>query len=176
MFRPYWAAFHWNLKSLPADCPRPQVKSIELREATVEDAANLWSVMQRSFNTELAWGLLLEERTRFLRRTVYDGLLDRKVEFLVVEHGRRIIAGSGLLKNPQSPVHLVTGIWVMEEYRCRGLGLYLLHASLKRLAESGLEDASVITRSNTAAAKYLYPKLDSHTVKLEAYPELKSLD
>lgn len=175
MFRPHWASYHWKLKNLPGEAPRHLVKSTELRLATEEDAATLWTVMERSFATEQAWGMQLPERVRLLRKTVYDGLRENKVKFLLVEHGRRVIAGTGLVEDSQSEIQLVTGVWVMEEYRCRGLGHYLLHASLKHLAESGLDEAAVVTRSNTAAAKYLYTKFEPTVGKVEAFPELKNL-
>ena len=176
MFRPHWATYRWKLKTLPADAPRHLVKSTELRTATEDDASGIWTAMERSFASEQAWGMQLLERVRMLRKAVYDGLKDNKVQFIVVEHGRRIIAGSGLIKDAESPLHLATGVWVMEEYRCRGLGHFLLHASLKNLADAGLDEAVVVTRSNTAGAKYLYPKFDSTVGKLEEFPELKGLD
>lgn len=176
MFRPHWATYRWNLKSLPAEAPRHLVKSTELRAANEDDAATIWSAMERSFAAEQAWGLQLLDRVRMLRKTVFDALKEKKVHFLVVEHGRRIIAGSGLVADSESPVQLATGIWVMEEYRCRGLGKFLLHASLKHLSDSGIDEAVVVTKSNTAAAKYLYPKFESTTGKVEAFPELKDLD
>ncbi len=176
MFRPHWATFHWKLNNLPAEAPRHLVKSTELRTATEDDAAVIWTAMERSFATEQAWGMQLLERLRMLRKTVYDGLKEKKVRFLLIEHGRRIVAGSGLIEDAQSEVQLATGIWVMEEYRCRGLGHYLLHQSLKQLADSGLNEAAVVTRSNTAAAKYLYPKFEPVIGKAENYPDLKQLD
>lgn len=176
MFRPHWATYRWNLKSLPSEAPRHLVKSTELRAANEDDAATIWSAMERSFASEQAWGMQLLDRVRMLRKTVYDGLKQKKVHFLVIEHGRRIIAGCGLISDPGSPMHLATGVWVLEEYRCRGLGKFLLHGSLKHLSESGLSEAVVVTRSNTAGAKYLYPKFDSTAGKVEAFPELKDLD
>ena len=176
MFRPHWATYRWNLKSLPSEAPRHLVKSTELRTATEDDAAAIWGAMERSFASEQAWGMQLLDRVRLLRKTVYDGLKEKKVQFLVIEHGRRIIAGSGLISDSESPLHLATGVWVMEEYRCRGLGKFLLHASLKHLSGAGLEEAVVVTRSNTAGAKYLYPKFESVAGKVEDFPELKELD
>jgi hypothetical protein len=38
------------------------------------------------------------------------------------------------------------------------LGLALLQASLRHLADKGLGKASVITREGVPAARYLYPK------------------
>jgi hypothetical protein len=38
------------------------------------------------------------------------------------------------------------------------LGTTLLHASLKKLADSGISEASVLTRSRVTACKHLYPK------------------
>ena len=54
--------------------------------------------------------------------------------------------------------NLPLGVCVLNEYRCRGLGTYLLHDSLRRLHERGLEEARLVTRKGLPADRYLYPK------------------
>jgi len=173
MYRPHWIQFSWNLKLLPAEAPGHSVKSVELRKAGPDDAMAVWTFMERAYTTDLAWGMTLAERLKKLKDAVFEGIEDKNVEFWVADHGRKIIGGSGLLLDAGAPVQMVTGVCVMEEYRCRGLGGWLLHASLKRLAETGLESAAVVTRSNTHAARYLYRKFSSAPAQAEAFPEIK---
>jgi ribosomal protein S18 acetylase RimI-like enzyme len=172
MYRPHWLKFSWKLNNLPAEAPKHAVKSVELRQATPDDADALWVSLERAYATDLAWGLVLPERLKRLK-DVIEGIEEKNVQFWVLEHGKRIVAGSGLLVDAEAPVQFLSGICVMEEYRCRGVGAYLLHAGLKQLADSGLTEASVVTRSNTTAARYLYPKFGSTQTKLEEFPELK---
>ena len=54
--------------------------------------------------------------------------------------------------------NLPLGVCVLNEYRCRGLGTFILHESLRRLKERGLEEARVVTRKGLPADRYLYPK------------------
>jgi ribosomal protein S18 acetylase RimI-like enzyme len=59
---------------------------------------------------------------------------------------------------------------VLNEYRCRGLGTYLLQESLRRLKERGLEEARVVTRKGLTADRYLYPKFGGERVVLTGAP------
>lgn len=165
--------FSWDLKRLPEEGPTHAVRSVELRRGAEADAGATWTFLERAFATDLAWGMALSGRLKQLRDVVYEGIGDKNVEFWLVEHGKKIIAASGLLVDRGAPVQLVTGVCVMEEYRCRGLGTWLLHHSLKRAHEAGLETAAVVTRSNTHAARYLYRKMGSTSAPVEAYPEIK---
>jgi ribosomal protein S18 acetylase RimI-like enzyme len=54
------------------------------------------------------------------------------------------------------------------EYQRRGLGSALLQASLRHLADKGLERASVITREGVPAARYLYPKFGGQGSVIES--------
>jgi hypothetical protein len=56
---------------------------------------------------------------------------------------------------------------VLSEYCSRGLGTSLLHASLKQLAEVGLVQATGITKENTTACKFVYPKFGSTSAPCE---------
>jgi predicted N-acetyltransferase YhbS len=77
---------------------------------------------------------------------------------LVIPKGNRMIAASLLDPSPEAPIHLVSGPSVLMEYRNRGIGTRLLHASLAALAEAGVSKPTGITRDKTVAAKYVYPK------------------
>ena len=70
----------------------------------------------------------------------------------------RIVGYSALLPIEGEGPQLLSGIIMDYEYQRRGLGLALLQASLRHLADKGLEKASVITREGVPAARYLYPK------------------
>jgi N-acetylglutamate synthase-like GNAT family acetyltransferase len=173
MYRPQWIRFSWDLKKLPAEAPPHEVKSVELRKAEPDDAHAVWTFLERAFATEQAWGMTLKERMKHLKDAVFQGIEEKNVEYWLLEHGKKIVAGTGLLLDAGAPMQLISGICVMEEYRCRGLGTWLLHAGLKRMADAGLASAAVVTRSNTHAARYLYPKFAATSAPVEAFPEIK---
>jgi hypothetical protein len=86
---------------------------------------------------------------------------------IVITHGPRIIATSVLNTDPAADSNLVSGPCVLVEYCNRGLGTALLHASLQQLSEAGLTQAAGITKENSAACKFIYPKFGSTSAPCE---------
>jgi len=172
MFKPEWIRFNWDLKKLDQDEPKLG-GSLEIRKAEPGEWLQVFTVVERSYQAEQGWGVVRSDRIRELRDLLNKGMEDKKIEALVLQDGRRIIGASALLAEEGIPRSLVTGVCVLEEYRCRGAGVALLWKSLKHLADKGLERASVVTRSNLTACKFLYPKFDGTSEKLEELEALK---
>ena len=93
-----------------------------------------------------------------------------EVAFVAIKHGTRIIGATAIRDAGDKVSNLPLGVCVLNEYRYRGLGTYLLHESLRRLKERGLEEARVVTRKGLPADKYLYPKYSSERVVLTGAP------
>ena len=87
-----------------------------------------------------------------------------EVTFIAIKHGARIIAASAIRDSGDKVSNLPLGVCVLNEYRCRGLGTYLLHESLRRLRDRGLKEARVVTRKGLPADRYLYPKFGGERV------------
>jgi len=68
--------------------------------------------------------------------------------------------------------NLVSGPCVLSEYCNRGLGTALLHATLVQFREAGLERVVAITKENTTACKFVYPKFGSDGASCEYSPAL----
>ena len=68
----------------------------------------------------------------------------------------------------EEPVQLLSGVVLDYEYQRRGLGTALLQASLRQLADRGLDKAAVITREGVTAARFLYPKFGGKATRLES--------
>lgn len=107
---------------------------------------------------------LLAEFTQLFEKSFEK---DAKSEIVVWEDGRRLVGLSSLTWDPDSERHLVSGVCVFEEYRCRGGGKALLLRSLTRLKEHGLDSASVVTREGKSASKFLYPKFSSENQEID---------
>jgi GNAT superfamily N-acetyltransferase len=80
--------------------------------------------------------------------------------FVAIDSSGAIVAVGGLNQDPSGAagVGRVRRVYVHSGFRNRGIGKYLLHASLSVLKESGLSLVTGMTRANTAAARYVYPK------------------
>jgi len=94
------------------------------------------------------------------------------VPAIVITHGPRIIAASVLNTDPDADSNLISGPSVLSEYGNRGLGTALLHASLQQLGEAGLVQAAGITKENSTACKFVYPKFGSEGKACEYVPAL----
>ena len=90
--------------------------------------------------------------------------------FLAIKHGTRIIGASAIRDAADKLSNMPLGISVLNEYRCRGLGTFLLYESLRRLHDRGLDEARVVTKKGVPADRYLYPKFGGARVVLTGVP------
>jgi ribosomal protein S18 acetylase RimI-like enzyme len=70
----------------------------------------------------------------------------------------------------ESQSNFPVGICVLNEYRSRGIGSFLLYKSLQHLKEKGLKTAHVLTRRGVTAERFLYPKFGSTKSALTVEP------
>jgi N-acetylglutamate synthase-like GNAT family acetyltransferase len=174
MFRPEWIKFTWDLTKLPV-IEKKLGPNMEIRPGQPNEKDRIWAAVERSYQAEQGWGVILPARLKEVREILFKGLDEGFLEVLVLEDGKRIVGASGLIADAAGPRQLATGVCILEEYRCRGFGEALLYQSLKVLADKKLEHAAVVTRSNVTAHKYLYPKFGSHSDKMEALPNLSQI-
>jgi len=150
--------FTWDLRKVPTQSVTLPAKH-EIRVQSNPDVGALWEGIQRSFLNEKSWIVGLEVHLDELRKKTFpEGKPVAGMEVLVLAHGSRVIGVSALQPTAGEEPQLLSGIILDYEYQRRGLGVALLQASLRHLAEKGLETASVITREGIPAARYLYPK------------------
>ena len=164
-----WVQFTWNLKSLTAETPKID-KRYTVEAATPDDRQLLLAAVSRSMSMEPAWSDDLAPRVKLAEEIIQSALPAGEVTFIAVKHGQRIIATSCIRDSGDKVSNLPLGVCVLNEYRNRGLGSFLLHESLRRLKERGLEEARVVTRKGITADKYLYPKYGSERVVLTGAP------
>ncbi len=171
MYRPKWTRFAWELPAAIPDNPGLPGK-LEIRPFEEGESTDVWNVIERSYASEQGWGLILPERLGEMREAVLDANNHEYLRLLALVDGKRIVGASGLHLHPESQRQMFTGICVLEEYRCRGAGRGLLIESLRYLAGKDLKSASVVSRSNLVASKFLYPLFGSRSSELDALPEL----
>jgi len=160
--------FTWDLRKVPTDLvPLPAKHEIKLQPNP--DVEALWEGIQRSFLNEKSWIVGLEAHLDELRKKTFpDGKPVAGMEVLVLTHGSRVIGVSALQPKAGDEPQLLSGIILDYEYQRRGLGVALLQASLRHLAEKGLDAASVITREGIPAARYLYPKFGGQSSVIDS--------
>jgi GNAT superfamily N-acetyltransferase len=164
-----WVQFTWNLKKLPADAPKIDAR-YTIEAATPDDKALLLAAVTRSMSMEPAWSDDLAGRVKLAEDIVTNDWPAGEVTFIAIKHGARIIAASAIRDSGDKVSNLPLGVCVLNEYSYRGLGTYLLHESLRRLKERGLEEARLVTRKGLPADRYLYPKFGGERAVLAGVP------
>lgn len=162
----YWIQFSWDFSQLPEESP-PFDRRFALTVAVPDDARDMEACLSRSYSTEHGWTLQMKRRLETVQSVVRRELPEGTMDFLVMRHGTRIIAACGINDREDAQSHLPTGVCVLSEYRCRGLGTFMLHECLRQLRERGLPVARVITRRGITAERYLYPKFGGVPTPME---------
>jgi ribosomal protein S18 acetylase RimI-like enzyme len=169
MMMSVWVQFSWDLKTLPAQGPKlPAHYTVE--SAAQEDRPLLLASVTRSYSMESAWSDDLNARVKLAEEMVNVAFVAGEVTFLAIKHGTRIIGASAIRDAADKLSNLPLGVSVLNEYRCRGLGTFLLYESLRRLRERGLDRAHVVTKKGVPADRYLYPKFGGARVVLSSVP------
>lgn len=157
IIRAHWLRFTWGpLKAVPL--VQGSFGEETLRMARREEAEEVLGVIQLALAMDSGWNDSLVAVQDYLRSTVARLFNAEDPLCLVVPKGNRLIAASLLDPAETASSHLVSGPSVLMEYRNRGIGGRLLQASLATLQERGLSEARAITRANTVAARFVYPK------------------
>jgi predicted N-acetyltransferase YhbS len=161
-----WKRFTWQLAKLPPLEHKLPAHFIT-RSATREEAKAVAHVVMTAFSLDSTWSDTLNQFRERLEMQLDLAFQREAHPALVITHGPRIIAASVLNTEPDADSNLVSGPCVLAEYCNRGLGTALLHASLKQLADAGLTQAAGVTKENSAACKFLYPKFASEGAPCE---------
>ncbi|MEI6350110.1 MAG: GNAT family N-acetyltransferase [Verrucomicrobiota bacterium] len=161
-----WTRYCWDLTKLAPVYPAidPQYR---IRRAKAEDEKAVRSVVFSAFTLDSNWNFLLHE-LRAQLESALDSIFGEKQAkeksdplCLVITHGSRIIGACPLAASVDAENHLLTGPCVLSEYHNRGLATALLAQSLSLLREMRLTVAFGLTKQNSAAAQFVYPKFGS---------------
>jgi ribosomal protein S18 acetylase RimI-like enzyme len=164
-----WVQYTWNLKKLPAEAPKLASRYI-VEAATLDDRNLLLAAVTRSMSMEPAWSDDLSSRVKLAEDIIQTAFPAGEVAFVAIKHGARIIGAAAIRDAGDKVSNLPLGVCVLNEYRCRGLGTFILHDSLRRLRERGLDEARLVTRKGLPADRYLYPKFGGERVVLTGAP------
>lgn len=155
-----WTRFTWDLGKLPP-LANALDKRYTLRAASREEEPIVHRVIASAFSLDSDWGdnySTFRDRLQMQLRLSFER---ESVPALVILHGQRIICASGLTTEVEADSHLLSGPCVLIEYRNRGFGTALLHASLTHLAQSGISLGYGVSKESAPASKFIYPKFGS---------------
>ena len=163
-----WTRFTWNLATLP-----PIAKALDkcylIRVAAREEEPLVANVILRTFSMDSEWAaehVLFRDR---LQLQVHQAFEREAIPALVILHGMRIVAASALSTEVEAESNLLSGPCVLSEYCNRGLGSALLHESLVQLAHAELPRAHGVSKDNTLASRFVYPKFGSTLADCETH-------
>lgn len=167
MISPSWIRFQWKTTTLPS-LPKFDSRLI-IRNATAAEQASVLKVASLALAMNTDWHDATNEVQELIEGAIKKAFLsDKDPSCVVAAHGSRIIAVSLLDVTPESTNQLISGPWVLTEYRNRGLGTALLWSSLEQLANRGIIVAYGMTRKNSIAAQFVYPKFGGTIEPLSA--------
>jgi len=164
-----WVQYSWDLTRLPAEAPKIDAR-YTVEAATLDDRALLQAAVSRSVSMEPIWSDDMAPRVKLADEIINTSFPAGEVSFVAIKHGARIIAASAIRESADKLSNLPLGVCVLNEYRCRGLGTFLLYESLRRLCDKGLDTARLVTKKGLPADRYLYPKFSSTRTVLTAVP------
>jgi ribosomal protein S18 acetylase RimI-like enzyme len=164
-----WVQFTWDLKKLPNAAPKLPA-SYTVESSPQEDKALLLAAVSRSYTMESAWSDDLSARVKLVEEIINNDFVSGEVAFIAIKHGARVIGAAAIRDSGDKVSNLPLGVSVLNEYRCRGLGTFLLYESLRRLRERGLDQARVVTKKGVPADRYLYPKFGGERTVLVGAP------
>ena len=152
-----WMKFVWPLTTLDTGSLTVD-KPLVNRLAEEDEDAEVLEVLCKSAVQDMSLGEGGKELQQYFQRTASKIWRHKEKRSIVLLHGERIVAASVLIASDEVEFQLASGPCVLSEYRSRGLGSYLLRASLRELKEAGITEASGVCKQHSILAKYIYPK------------------
>lgn len=165
-----WVLFTWQTASVPASL---EGSADGIRPATMGEAQQVVDVILNALSLDSAWNDTFVFAEKYFRSEVERLFAQEEPSCLVIPKGNRFVAASLIDPSGDAGSHLLSGPVVLEEYRNRGLGSRLLHASLAELGGRGIKAVNGMTRSQSIAAKHVYTKFGgvSEPTKLPVFRE-----
>lgn len=157
IMRDKWMQFRWKLENFPA-ANGSELDPYTFRRADPDETLTVERTIITAFSQDSGWSddpRIFLDSLESKMETAFENAPPLCV---VVQHGSRIIGASLLTATTDAPNHLLTGPCILHEYRSRGIGSALLHASLMTLRESGMDVARALAPQRSPSAKYVYPK------------------
>lgn len=166
-----WVRFTWPLRDLDESVPAPN--GYRFRPALAGEVEEVIRVVLSAYASDPVWKDLLHGIRDRMTKRINDTLGATGCHYIVAELHGKIVAVSGVARSHWTDQNLLTGICVAPEHQRRGLGTYLLAASLLCLRDMGLLSAKVYTEAGSLADHKIYPLFGSEREEGVEYPGLR---
>ena len=155
-----WRRFIWDVSKLPTH-KSALPNHYKLRAAERDELRTIRNVIFSAFSLDTSWSDTFITFRDMLDQQLELAFNKEAVPALVITHGQRIIAASALNTEIDAETNLISCPCVLVEYRNRGLGSSLLHASLTQFQKAGLTRSTGICKETAPTSKFVYPKFGS---------------
>lgn len=165
-----WVRFTWRLHDLDVSVTAPN--GYRFRPAVAGEVEEVTRVVLSAYASDPVWKDLFSGIRDRMTKRINETLGATGCHYVVAEFNGRIVAVSGVSRSHWTDQNLLTGICVAPEHQRRGLGTYLLAASLLCLRDMGLVAAKVYTEAGSLADRKIYPRFGSQREEGVQYPGL----
>jgi N-acetylglutamate synthase-like GNAT family acetyltransferase len=165
-----WVRFTWRLPDLHVDVLAPP--GYRFRAARADELDDVIRVVLSAYASDRVWRALLAGIKDRMTKRIRATLAAPDSHYVAAEFNGSIVAVSGIARAHWTDQHLLTGICVAPAHQRKGLGRYLLAASLLWLRELGLVTAKVYTEAGSLADRKIYPLFGSTREEGVDYPGL----
>jgi GNAT superfamily N-acetyltransferase len=166
-----WVRFTWRLADLHVDARPPA--GYRFRAARADEVDDVVRVVLSAYASDPVWRALLAGIEDRMAKRIRATLGAADSHYVAAEFDGGMVAVSGTARTHWTDQNLLTGICVAPEHQRKGLGRYLLAASLVWLRESGLVTATVYTEAGSLADRRIYPLFGSRREEGVDYPGLQ---
>jgi N-acetylglutamate synthase-like GNAT family acetyltransferase len=166
-----WVRFTWRLTDLNAELSPPV--GYRVREAHRHELDDVIRVVLSAYGSDPVWKASLDGITDRMTKRIRETLGAPDAPYIVAEFDGGIVGVSGTARTHWTDQNLLTGICVAPGHQRKGLGKYLLIASLWRLRSLGLATAKVYTEAGSVADRKIYARHGSIREEGVDYPGLR---
>jgi ribosomal protein S18 acetylase RimI-like enzyme len=166
-----WKRFTWDLADFAMPAPSLGVPYV-LRPAAADDERAATEISINAIAADTGWNDDRAPIREWLFGRIAQIFSTETTPAVVITHGQRIVGASVFTTEVDAETQLITGPCVSSEYRNRGFGSALLHATLAQLRAAGHTRVVALAPSNVPAARFVYPKFDSAAAECEFEPAL----
>ena len=128
---------------------------LNFRKATKEDGLNYKNIIYNAFGDELGENALME------------ALKDPSVTIYILQGESQPIGSATIQLRKDLSLAYIYDIAILEEYRGKGLGSYLLQSCIMKLKEKDIHNASLLVTDENKSALGLYRKIGFNEVDID---------
>jgi GNAT superfamily N-acetyltransferase len=153
---------------MESSAPLPQ--PYRAGRATSDQFSDVVGVVVAAYASDPTWARIIDRIRDRMRPRIAETLGKPGAAYITVAGDGELVAVSGVATQHWTDQTLLTGICVIPGHQRRGIGTWLLGASLRCLREMGLDSARVYTEAGSLADRKIYPLYGGRREDRVTYP------